>query len=325
MIRYIVDRVLQGLVVVAVMSFVIYGLIGLMPGDPIDLMISSNPQLTSADADRLRKVYGLDRPLLERYAAWATAAVQGDLGYSRSFSQPVLTILGPRLANTAALMIAAFAVALLIGLPAGIAAATRPGRAVDVAVNLSSFITISVPTFWLALMMIILFAVTLGWLPASGLAPSPAGFWEQVRYLILPVATLAIVEAGAYARYMRAAMLEALRHDYVRTARAKGASVTRTVLGHALRNAMIPVVTIMALSFGTLFSGALVTETMFAYPGMGKLIFDAVMGNDFNLALVALLLATVLTLIGNLIADLAYMALDPRISLEGGAEPGRAR
>ena len=325
MIRYIVDRVLQGVVVVAVMSFVIYGLIGLMPGDPIDLMISSNPQLTSADADRLRKVYGLDRPLLERYAAWATAAVQGDLGYSRSFSQPVLTILGPRLANTAALMIAAFAVALMIGLPAGIAAATRPGRAVDVAVNLSSFITISVPTFWLALMMIILFAVTLGWLPASGLAPSPAGFWEQVRYLILPVATLAIVEAGAYARYMRAAMLEALRHDYVRTARAKGASVTRTVLGHALRNAMIPVVTIRALSFGTLFSGALVTETMFAYPGMGKLIFDAVMGNDFNLALVALLLATVLTLIGNLIADLAYMALDPRISLEGGAEPGRAR
>ena len=324
MIRYIVDRVLQGIVVVAVMSFVIYGLIGLMPGDPIDLMISANPQLTSADAERLRRIYGLDQPLLDRYAAWAVAALQGDFGYSRGFSRPVLEVLTPRLANTAALMIAAFLVALAIGLPAGILAATRPRGALDTVINLFSFITISVPTFWLALMMIILFAVILGWLPASGLPAGPAGFLEHLRHLILPVMTLAIVEAGAYARYMRASMIEALSHDYVRTARAKGASRARTVLGHALRNAMIPVVTIMALSFGGLFSGALVTETMFAYPGMGKLIFDAVMGNDFNLALVALLFATVLTLLGNLLADLAYVALDPRISLGGGPEKGRA-
>jgi peptide/nickel transport system permease protein len=324
MTRYIVDRVLQGIVVVVVMSFIIYSLIGLMPGDPVDLMIGSNPQLTSEDAARLRRIYGLDRPLLERYAAWANAALQGDFGYSRAFSRPVLDVIGPRLSNTAALMIAAFVVALMIGLPAGIVAATRPGSLPDTLINLASFLTISVPTFWLALMMIMLFAVVLGWLPASGLPTGPAGFWEHVRHLILPVATLAIVEAGAYARYMRAAMIEALRQDYVRTARAKGASMTRTVLGHALRNAMIPVVTIMALSFGALFSGALVTEQMFAYPGMGKLIFDAVMGNDFNLALVALLFATVLTLIGNLIADLAYVALDPRISFAGGPEKGRA-
>jgi peptide/nickel transport system permease protein len=324
MIRYIVERALQGVLVVAIMSFVIYGLIGLMPGDPIDLMSSANPQLTSADAERLRRIYGLDRPLIERYAAWAGAALQGDFGYSRGFSRPVLEVLGPRLANTVALMVAAFLVALAIGLPAGILAATRPGRLLDTVINLFSFVTISVPTFWLALMMIILFAVTLGWLPASGLPTGPAGLFEHIRHLILPVMTLAIVEAGAYARYMRAAMLEALRHDYVRTARAKGASRTRTVIGHALRNAMIPVVTIMALSFGGLFSGALVTETMFAYPGMGKLIFDAVMGNDFNLALVALLFATVLTLVGNLLADLAYVALDPRISLVGRPEKGRA-
>jgi peptide/nickel transport system permease protein len=316
MIRYIVDRVLQGLVVVAVMSFVIYGLIGLMPGDPIDLMISANPNLTSEDAARMRRVFGLDRPLLERYAAWASAAVHGDLGYSRAFSKPVLEVIGPRLSNTAALMIAAFALALAIGLPAGILAAAKPGSVPDTLVNLASFVTISVPTFWLALMMIIVFAVMLGWLPAGGLPTGPAGFWEHVRYLVLPVATLAIVEAGAYARYMRAAMIEALRNDFVRTARAKGASWTRALLGHALRNAMIPVVTVMALSFGGLFSGALITETMFSYPGMGKLIFDAVMGNDYNLALVTLLFATVLTLLGNLIADLAYVALDPRISLE---------
>ena len=324
MIRYIVHRVLQGIAVVAVMSFVIYSLIGLMPGDPIDLMIGSNPNLTAEDTARLRRIYGIDRPLLERYVAWAGAAVGGDLGYSRAFSRPVLDVLGPRLANTAALMVAAFVLALMIGLPAGIIAATRPGSILDGTINLASFVTISVPTFWLALMMIILLEVILGVLPASGLPTGPAGFWEHVRHLILPVTTLAIVEAGAYARFMRAAMMEALRHDYVRTARAKGASATRTVLGHALRNAMIPVVTIMALSFGGLFSGALVTEQMFAYPGMGKLIFDAVMGNDFNLALVALLFATALTLIGNLLADLAYVALDPRISFAGGPEKGRA-
>jgi peptide/nickel transport system permease protein len=325
-IRYISHRLVQSLVVVAVMSFVIYGLIGLMPGDPVDIMVSGNPNLTTADADRLRKLYGVDRPIIERYAAWAGAALSGDLGYSRTYSRPVLDILGPRLANTAALMIAAFLVALAIGLPAGIYAATRPGSVIDNLINLACFITISVPTFWLALMLILLFAVILGWLPASGL-PTTAnpGVWEFLRHLMLPVTTLAIVEAGTYARHMRAAMIEALQHDYVRTARAKGASPFRVVVGHALRNSLLPVITIMALGVGGLFSGALITEQMFAYPGMGKLIFDSIMGNDFNVALVALLFATALTLLGNLAADLGYAALDPRISFaSGGPERGRA-
>ncbi len=325
MIRYAADRVLQSLVVLGLMSFVIYALIGLMPGDPIDLMLSANPRLSQSDAERLRALHGLDRPLLERYANWAQAALAGDLGYSRAFGRPVVEVLGPRLVNTAALMIAAMALALAVGLPAGIYAAARPGSLADGAVNLACFASVSVPTFWLALMLIILFAVTLGWLPASGLStPSDSGLIDRARHLVLPVTTLAIVEAGAYARYMRAAMREALRQDYVRTARAKGAGEARVVLGHALRNAMIPVATVMALGFGTLFSGALVTETMFAYPGMGKLIFDAIMGNDFNLALMGLLFATLMTLTANFAADLAYGALDPRISL-GHDGPERAQ
>ncbi|MGQ0662905.1 MAG: ABC transporter permease [Pseudomonadota bacterium] len=316
MIRYLVDRALQGLIVLVMMSFAIYTLIGLMPGDPIDLMISANPKLTAADAERLRQIHGIDRPILERYAAWARAALDGDFGYSRTYSQPVFAVLGPRLANTAALMLAAFALALALGLPAGILAATRPGTRFDQAINMFCFLSVSVPTFWLALLLIIVFAVALGWLPASGFGtPGRSGFWDTARHLVLPVTTLALVEAGGYARYMRASMREALRQDWIRTARAKGAGEARVVLRHALGNAMIPVVTIMALSFGTLFSGALVTETMFAYPGMGKLIFDSVMGNDYNLALVSLLFATLLTLAGNLGADLAYVALDPRISL----------
>jgi len=323
MTRYLLHRLVQGVVVLALMSFAIYGLIGLMPGDPVDLMIASNPRLTPADADRLRALHGLDRPILERYAAWASAALSGDLGYSRSFSRPVLEIIGPRLANTASLMLAAFVLALSIGLPLGMLAAMRPNSALDGAINGLCFVAVSMPTFWLALLLIILFAVTLGWLPASGLPPpGQEGVWQSLRHLILPVTTLAIVEAGAYARYMRAAMIEALSQDWIRTARAKGAGPLRVVVHHGLRNALIPVVTVMALSFGALFSGALVTETMFAYPGMGKLIYDAIMGNDFNLALVCLLFATVLTLIGNLLADLGYAALDPRISL---ARLGEAR
>lgn len=326
-IRYLGQRLFQGLVVLALMSFVIYGLIGLMPGDPIDLMISANPRLSSADAERLRAVYGLDRPLFERYAAWAGDALRGDFGYSRAHARPVLEVLGPRLANTAALMGAAFALALAIGLPAGMLAATRPNGRIDTAINLGCFVGISMPTFWLALLLILLFAVTLGWLPASGLPPPGRdGLWARAQHLILPILTLALIEAGAYARYMRAAMLEALGQDWIRTARAKGASELRVVLRHALRNALVPVVTILALSFGGLLSGALVTETMFAYPGMGKLIYDAILGNDFNLALVALLFATLLTLVGNLLADLGYVALDPRISFASvGARIGGRR
>lgn len=316
MLSFLARRAIQSLVVLVFMSFVVYSLIGLMPGDPVDLMINANPRITAADAARLRQVYGLDRPLLDRYAAWARAALVGDFGYSRYYARPVLDVLEPRLANTAKLMLSAFALALAIGIPLGVVAAARPGGLVDAGVNLFSFISVSIPTFWLALVLILVFAVTLGWLPAGGTgAAENAGFFESLRYLVLPVATLALVESGGYARYTRAAMIEALRQDWIRTARAKGAAPARILVRHALRNAMIPVATIAALSFGTLFSGALITETMFAYPGMGKLIFDAIMNNDYNLALIGLLFATLLTLLGNLAADLAYVALDPRLSL----------
>lgn len=172
------------------------------------------------------------------------------------------------------------------------------------------------PPFWLALLLMLLFAVTLGWLPASGVATVGDGsLADRARHLVLPVATLTIASLAGYTRFLRAALIEAMRQDYIRTARAKGNSERRVLLRHALRNALNPVVTVVALSFGSLFSGALITETMFAYPGMGKLIYDAVMGNDYNLALAGLLFATLVTLLSNLAADIAYAGLDPRISL----------
>ncbi len=315
MARFITLRFVEMLVVCAIMSFVIYGLIGLMPGDPIDAMITADPRLTSADAARLKELYGLNQPIYRRYVAWAAAALSGDFGYSRLYYTPTIVALLPRLGNTAVLMGASFVLSLAIALPLGVAAARRPGTLLDANINLFSFAGISVPPFWLALMLILVFAVALGWLPAGAAATiGDGGVLDRLRHLVLPVTTLTVASVGTYVRFMRAAMIEALRQDYIRTARAKGASESRLVWGHALRNALIPVITVVALSFGSLFSGALITETMFAYPGMGKLIYDAILGNDFNVALAGLLFATLLTVLSNLAADIAYAAADPRIS-----------
>ncbi len=316
--RFLLIRGLQSLVVLAIMSFVIYALIGLMPGDPIDLMISANPNMTAADAAALRELYGLYLPIYERYFNWVSAALSGDLGYSRLFGQPVLDVLFPALKNTIILMGTAFTLAVLVAIPIGTFAASRPRSAVDYGINLFAFAGISIPSFWLALMLIIVFSVFLGWFPAGGIAGEGAGFFEFAQYMVLPVLTIATLSIGSYTRYTRSSMIETLRQDYIRTARAKGASRRRVVWKHGLRNALIPVVTILALDFGYLFSGALVTETIFSWPGMGKLIFDAVMGNDFNLALVALLFATALVLTANLLADVCYALLDPRIVIGGG-------
>ena len=310
--RYLLRRTFESLIVLFVMSFVVYGLLGLMPGDPVEMMVQANPNLTADDIQRLREVYGVDEPILERYLAWLGNALSGDLGYSRLFAVPVSEVLLPRLGNTLMLMGAAFVIAFGIALPAGIAAARRPWGAVDGLVNLTAFAGISVPPFWLAILLIILFSVTLGWLPAGGMGDG--GLGSTLLYMALPVLTLSLAAVGSHIRFVRAAMMEALRQDHVRTARSKGLSEGQVVYGHALRNAMIPIVTILALDFGTLFSGALITETMFGWLGMGKTIYDAIMGNDYNLALVGLLLATFVVLLANLLADLAYGWLDPRVT-----------
>ncbi len=300
--------------VLAVMSFIVFMLIGLMPGDPIDIMIASNPDLTPADGERLKRLHGLDLPLWERYANWLGGVFTGDLGFSRTYNRPVMEILLPRLGNTVVLLGLSSIVAILIAIPLGVIAATRPRSRLDGAINLFCFAGISVPPFWLALVFIMVFAVTLGWLPAGGMGAPDAGPFARLEFLVLPVATLTIASLAGYTRFARAAMIEVLRQDYIRTARAKGLGPRRTVFGHGLRNAMLPLTTIIALDFGTLFSGALITETMFGYLGMGKLIYDSILGNDFNLALVGLLLATLVVLIGNFLADIAYAVLDPRIS-----------
>lgn len=314
---FLIRRLMQSLAVIAIMSFLVYALIGLMPGDPIDIMIASDPKLTPDDAARLRALYGLDLPIGERYWNWLSAALGGDFGFSRTHSRPVLDVMGPHLERTLLLMGISFVLSAAIAIPLGVWAAARPYSLHDYAINLFSFAGRSAPPFWLALILISVFAVWLGWFPAGGLETiGKGGFWDRLQYLVLPVLSLTLLNVAGFTRFVRAETMAVMRQDFIRTARAKGVSERGVLTGHALRNAMIPIVTIIALDFGTLFSGALITETVFAYPGMGKMIYDSILANDFNLALVGLLFATFVTLAANIGADVAYAVLDPRIALQ---------
>jgi peptide/nickel transport system permease protein len=320
--RYLASRAVEIVVTLVLMSAVVYLLIGLMPGDPINQMIAGDPKMTSEDAARLRALYEVDKPIVQRYLAWAGQALQGNLGYSRSFNLPVMSVVWPRLLNTFELAGFALLLSLAIALPLGMWAAAKPRSPADYMINLLSFAGISTPPFWLALLLISLFAVKLGWLPAGGMADlrpgSGAGtaLYEWLRFAALPVLTLTLLQLGAYTRFMRGAMIEVLRQDYIRTARAKGVDARGVMLHHAFANAIVPVLTVLGLSFGGLFSGALITETMFAWPGMGKAIYQAILDNDYNLALVGLLIATFTTVVGNMLADVAQAAVDPRVSLQ---------
>jgi peptide/nickel transport system permease protein len=305
----ILGRVVQIAATLAILSLAAYLLIGLMPGDPIDLALIGDPRLSAGDAARMRALHGLDQPLLARYAAWAAGVLRGEFGYSRLFAVPVAAVLWPALWSTLALLGASLAIAAAGGIGLGALAAARPRSAGFV--DAVAVIGQAMPAFWLGILLIILFAVTLGWLPAGG-TPEPDG--SALRFLVLPVATLAVANVAAYARHTAAAMTATMTEPWIRTARAKGASGARVLWRHAFPNAAVPILTLAALDAGALVSGAVVTETLFARPGMGKLIYDAIMGNDYNLALVALLLVALVTMLATLAADLAQRALDPRLA-----------
>lgn len=324
MLRLLSYRALDSVVVIAALSFLTYALIGLMPGDPADLLIAADPDISATEAAALRARYGLDRPLLERYGDWALAALRGDFGFSRQFGQPALGIIGERIVNSLYLLTPAFLLSIAIALPLGVMAARFKGRVADDGISLFCFAGISVPPFWLALMLILTFAVIWPLLPAGGMERLDRGAEEsaildRLTHLILPTLCLTLLNLGHYIRFMRSAMIEALREDHIRTARAKGNSQGRLLWRHAAPNALLPVVTIIALNFGALFSGALITETMFSYPGLGQAIYEGILANDFNLALIGLLFAAIMVIAGNLIADLLYAAIDPRVSFEAAA------
>ncbi len=323
MTAFITRRILQTLAVIVVLSYVFYYLMSLMPGDPVDMMVASNPKITAEDVARLKSLYGLDQPTYKRYINWVSSITQGDLGYSRTYRVPVQELMGPRLWNTFLLSLISLTLSIAIAVPLGVISALRPGSRTDYFMNLFSFAGISIPSFWLAIVLIILFAVKFPLLPAGGtqtIGGEPLGFWADLMdrsvYLVLPVLSLSIQQIGRFSRFTRSAMLEAMRNDFIRTARAKGLSRSVVIWQHGFRNALIPLITILALSFSGLFSGAILTETVFAYQGVGKLVYDSIIGNDYNVAMISLVISVSMVLLMNLVADILYGFADPRISYQ---------
>jgi peptide/nickel transport system permease protein len=317
---FVLRRLAQTVIVIVLLSFFCYLLMTLMPGDPIDEMVAANPSMTAADAQRLRELHGLDQPAYKRYWNWVTMIASGDLGYSRTYRVPVSEILGRSLLNTSLLAGAALVVSLLVAVPLGVWAALRKGSRVDYFVNLFAFAGISVPSFWIAIVLILLFAVYIPVFPAGGTSSIEFGMstgealLDRARHLVLPVLSLSFLSIGTFVRYTRAAMIDAMSNDYIRTARAKGLSRERVLIVHGFRNALIPLITIVTLSFSTLFSGAIITETVFAYDGVGRLVFLSIQRNDFNVAMVAFMISVSWVLLMNFAADLLYGLADPRIS-----------
>ena len=302
MTAYLGRRAIGALWALAGVAIVVF-LILHITGDPAAVMMP--PESTRAEIDAFRHAQGFDRPLIVQFASFAASAVHGDMGLSLRHQEPAMGLALQRLPATIMLASCAFSIVVLIGVPAGVLSALRPRTWIDYTARVIALIGQSAPTYWIGLMLILLFAVRLGWVPASGI-----GDW---RNLVLPAATLGFFSTAKIMRLTRAAMLEVLDADFMRTARAKGLTALRVSLGHGLRNAWLPVVTQLGVELGTLLSGAIITETVFAWPGVGRLAVQAVFERDFPVVESVVLLTATIFVVLNLVVDLLYAVLDPRI------------
>ena len=308
---YVARRLVVLVPTLFIVSMLIFALQQLLPGDPAMALAGEEHDPVAVAA--IRAKYHLDRPLVVQYGLWIGNVLRGDFGQSLRNRIPVSELLASKLPVTVELAVCSMLIALVIGVPAGIVSAARKGRPIDVAANLVALSGLSVPHFWLGIMLILLFAVRLGWLPASGYVPP----WENLRAnlttILLPSFVLGTGVAGVMMRHTRSAMLETLSADYVRTARAKSVSERMVVVKHALRNALIPVITLGAIEFGRLLSGAVLTEQIFAIPGFGKLLVDGVFNRDYAVVQGVVLVSATLFVLLNLVADVLYFLANPRL------------
>lgn len=307
----IARRLAQLVPTVLLLSIIIFSLQHLLPGDPALVLAGENPDEATLAA--IRAQYHLDQPLIVQYLYWLKGVATGDLGESMRHNRPVLELILLKLPVTLQLAVMGICIALVVGIAAGVISALRHNSTIDYATNIASLAGISVPNFWLGIMLILFFSVYLGWLPASGFV-SP---WEDLKMnlatTIMPAFVLGTGIAGVIMRHTRGAMLQALSSDYVRTARAKGLNERTVVLKHAMRNALTPIITLGALEFGALLSGAVLTEQIFTIPGFGKLIVDAVFTRDYPVVQGVVLVTSLFYIILNLLADIGYILVNPRL------------
>ncbi len=309
--RYLLSRLFQSIALVVVVSIVMFALISSAPGGPAILY---QEDVTEEMAATMRRNLGLDDPIVVQYGRWAARMLSGDAGTSMSNSRPVATLIGQRFGATATLALASLGLALVVAIPIGVVSAVRRNGWFDRIATVIAFMGVSIPNFWLGIMMIILFSVTLGWLPSGGTGATDGGdALTRLRHLIMPALVLGTSTMAQLTRYTRSSMITVMREDYVRTARAKGVP-ERTVLSrHALRNGLIPVLTVVGVLMPRLFSGAAITESIFAWPGLGRLAVDAALQRDFPVIMALTLVVSVLVIIASLVVDLLYAVIDPRI------------
>lgn len=313
MARFLVRRLLGAIPLlfgVAVLSFLF---MQLAPGTP-DELYARNSRMSQAQLDAIRHNMGLDKPAYVQFWLWLRNLLQGDLGTSYSQYRPVWDVIWGVFPNTVYLVMTGLTLSLIVALTFGVLAAVRPYGIFDNITSFLSYFGLAMPVFWFGLMLQILFAVKLGWLPSANMhSAQGGGIWDLGKHLILPAFTIAIGSIASWSRYVRSSTLEALHQDYVRTARAKGVREQAVILGHVLRNALIPFVTVVSIDIPLYLTGAVLTETVFSWPGMGRLFYDALTKRDYPVLMGILILGAVLIILGNLIADLIYGLIDPRI------------
>lgn len=315
--RYIARRCLQLIPILLGVSIVVFALVELAPGDPVDAMIPPEINVSPETKERLREDLGLDKPAPERYVRWLARAVVGDFGYSLSSRRPISDIIMDRLPATLQLMGFALAMSIVLGILTGVVAAIKQYSWLDYLLTLFAFSWLSIPVFFMGLIVIYVFAVKLNWFPAFGASdPGVSGldaFWDRLHHLILPGVTLGLELTAALTRYVRSSLLEVLHSDYMRTARAKGLRERAVVMRHGLRNALIPMITVVALRLPILIGGAVVIETVFQWPGLGTLTLSAANQRDYPLVMALALFLAVIVVVSNFLADIAYAVADPRI------------
>ena len=311
MFAYVVRRLLATIVVMAVVALVVFLLLYLTPGDPAAIL--AGDAATSDDIRRIREKLGLDEPFLVRFGGWIAQLMRGDLGVSIFTSLPVAHLIGQRIEPTLSLTLCTLLVSVLVAVPLGVIAAARAGTWIDRCVMAFSVLGFSLPVFVLAYILILTFSIHLDWLPVQGYRPIREGVWEWARHLILPSTALGTVYIALIARITRASMLDALAQDYVRTAQAKGLTPSEVLVGHALKNAAVPIVTVIGIGIALLIGGAIVTETVFALPGIGRLTVDSILRRDYPIIQGVVLVFSGAYVLINLLVDLSYMLLDPRI------------
>lgn len=310
---YVLRRLLGAIPLLFGISLILFAIVHLAPGGPLD-MYTENPAVSKEALEQIAAAYGLDQPVPVQYFMWLKSMLVGDWGYSIRTGRPVLTEIVLRLGPTLELGGLALLISLVLAIPLGIISASRRGSKLDSALTLASFAGISTPVFWLALLLQLLFSVQLGWLPSAGYKFIGDGsFSDRLAHIIMPATVLSLATIASWSRFIRSGMIDVLNQDYIRTAYAKGRSEGGVVIMHALRNAMIPAVTVIAVDFATVISGAVITETVFAWPGIGRLFMESMDGRDYPMLMGLMMMGSVGIILANIVADLAYAALDPRI------------